>query len=63
MPFAPQAPTNAQLIPPARALRVTATYLVAFFNAFLNDQREEILNGPSREFPEITFDFGSARLP
>jgi len=63
MPFSPQAAANTQLIPPARALGVTATFLEAFFSEHLNGQRRPLLNGPSREFPEITFERGASRAP
>jgi pimeloyl-ACP methyl ester carboxylesterase len=63
MPFSPQATANTQLIPPVRAIRVTATFLEAFFNEHLNGQREPLLDGPSREFPEITFERGASRVP
>jgi dienelactone hydrolase len=63
MPFSPQAVANTQLISPARALRVTATFLEAFFNEYLNGQREPLLHGPSPEFPEITIERGASRVP
>jgi len=59
--FSAQAATSSQLIPPARALRVTATFLAAFFTKHLNGQPELLLNGPSGEYPEITFERGSSR--
>jgi len=65
MPFSPQAASNArsagESTPPARALRVTAAYLIAFFNQHLNDHREPLLNGPSAEYPEIAFERGVSR--
>ena len=60
MPFAPQAAPNTQLIPPARALRVTAAFVEAFFNEYLMGQRESILHGPTPQFPEITFQRGAS---
>src|SRR5262249_36239681 len=63
MPFLPPVAAKSQRIAPARALPVTAAFLEAFFNEHLNGQREPLLNGPSREYPEITFERGAPRAP
>jgi pimeloyl-ACP methyl ester carboxylesterase len=39
----------------ARAFEVVGTYVVAFFDRFLKGKRGVLLNGPSVEFPEISF--------
>jgi predicted dienelactone hydrolase len=46
---------------PARALQVTAKFILGFFNEFLNGQRETLLDGPSADYPEITFERGRPR--
>lgn len=45
-------------IEPARALRITSAYLVAFFDEYLNGQRRALLRGPSPAYPEVTFERG-----
>jgi predicted dienelactone hydrolase len=58
-----EARAPAGLIPPARALRITATYLEAFFNETLNGRREPLLSGASPDYPEISFERGPSRAP
>jgi len=61
MPFVPQGVSNPQngATTPARALRITARYLEAFFDRYLDGRREPLLDGPSADYPEVTFE----RLP
>ena len=43
-------------IDPARALTITKTYVEAFFGEYLEGRKSPLLNGPSPEYPEITFE-------
>jgi dienelactone hydrolase len=62
MPFArDDIPNGAEATPTARGLRITATFIEAFFNQYLNARREVLLSGPSKDYPEITFERGSSR--
>jgi len=56
MPFAQPSTPNAQLVAPSRGLVITATFVEAFFGNYLLDQHAGILSGPSREFPEVSFE-------
>jgi dienelactone hydrolase len=57
MPFMAQGTVSRpEWTQPARALRLTATFVEAFFNQHLNGKRERLLDGPSAEYPEITFE-------
>ena len=47
----------------ARALEITARYMAAFFNQYLNGQLERLLDGPDPQFPEVTFERGAGRPP
>ncbi|KOV92829.1 alpha/beta hydrolase family protein [Streptomyces sp. NRRL B-3648] len=40
---------------PARAVRIQQAYPLAFFDLHLRHRRRQLLDGPSREFPEVTF--------
>ncbi len=40
-------------IEPARALQITNAYLVAFFDQYLKGNRNNLLNGPSPDYPEV----------
>ena len=40
---------------PARAVRIQQAYPVAFFDQHLRHQRQRLLEGPSRAFPEVRF--------
>jgi predicted dienelactone hydrolase len=42
-------------IDPARALTITEKYVEAFFGEYLQGKRSPLLNAPSSEYPEITF--------
>jgi dienelactone hydrolase len=53
--------SRADLLPPARALQVTATFVEVFFNQYLNGRTERLLSGPSADYPEITFEQTSTR--
>jgi predicted dienelactone hydrolase len=43
-------------IEPARGLQITNAYLVAFFDQYLKGTPEELLQGPSSAYPEVTFE-------
>ncbi len=51
----PTSDAGANLISPARALRVTAVFAQAFFNQYLNGNRERLLDGPAVDYPEVGF--------
>ncbi|MCL5280336.1 MAG: hypothetical protein M1376_10565 [Planctomycetes bacterium] len=58
LPFFP-ASARAELvgtIDPARALTITKAYVEAFFGEYLEGKKSPLLNGPSPEYPEITFE-------
>jgi dienelactone hydrolase len=60
MPFQPEqvrhpAPGSGA-IQPARALAITAAYVEAFFDQYLKGRAGALLSGPSRDYPEITFE-------
>ena len=42
-------------IDPERTLRVTSDLLLAFFNTHLNGTLAPLLDGPSAEYPEVSF--------
>ena len=56
-------PERAGSTPAARGLRITATFIRAFFDQYLNGQTQPLLQGPSPQFPEITFERGIPRVP
>jgi hypothetical protein len=58
LPFIPASAKKAGLgtIDPARALTITKVYVEAFFGEYLEGRKSPLLNGPSREYPEITFE-------
>ena len=64
MPFLSQAapdprgpvPVLAGLIDPSRALAITVRYVVAFFDRYLSGTATSLLDGPSRDQPEVTFE-------
>lgn len=43
-------------IDPARALTITKAYVEAFFGEYLEGRKSPLLDGPSPEYPEITFE-------
>ena len=53
MPFTKN---RAGSIEPARALAVTRAYVVAFFDQHLLGKTSSLLNGPSQDYPEVTFE-------
>jgi predicted dienelactone hydrolase len=48
--------TGAGPIPVTRAMRVINAYTLAFFNQFLRNQPQLLLDGPSAEYPEVEFE-------
>jgi hypothetical protein len=57
LPFFPKsAKSEFGTIDPARALTITRTYVEAFFGEYLEGNKSPLLNGPSPEYPEITFE-------
>ena len=58
LPFIPTSVKRASLgtIDPARALTITTAYVEAFFGEYLEGRKSPFLNGPSPEYPEITFE-------
>jgi hypothetical protein len=52
----PASPASESLIDPARALRVTAVYVLAFFDQYLNRKTAALLNGVSSDYPEVVFE-------
>jgi len=56
MPFLPQT-VKAQMgsIDPTRALTITKAYVEAFFGEYLTGKKSSLWDGPSPEYPEITF--------
>jgi pimeloyl-ACP methyl ester carboxylesterase len=58
LPFIPASAKKAGLgtIDPARALTITEAYVGAFFGKYLEGRDSPLLSGPSREYPEITFE-------
>jgi hypothetical protein len=49
-------PASGSAIDPARAVRITAAYAVAFFDQYLNGKAAGLLNGASPDYAEITFE-------
>lgn len=47
--------SGAGRIDPRRAMHVINAYTLAFFEKYLNGEREPLLEGPSPEFPEVRF--------
>jgi hypothetical protein len=43
-------------IPGPRALQITNTYSLAFFDRALRGQAAPLLDAPSPEYPEVTFE-------
>ena len=43
-------------IDPERAWRVTADYALAFFGKYLKDEDQPLLDAPSPDYPEVTFE-------
>jgi dienelactone hydrolase len=62
LPFIPTGAKKAELgtIDPTRALAITKAYVGAFFGEYLEDKKSTLLNGPSPEYPEITFETNKA---
>jgi hypothetical protein len=58
LPFIPAGAKKAGLGPidPARALTITRAYVEAFFGEHLEGRKSPLLNGPSPEYPEISFE-------
>ena len=58
LPFIPMSAKKAALgtIDPAHALTITKAYVEAFFGEYLEGRKSPLLNGPSPEYPEITFE-------
>jgi hypothetical protein len=58
LPFIPTSAKKTELgtIDPARALTITIAYVEAFFGEYLEGKKSPLLNGPSPEYPEITFE-------
>jgi pimeloyl-ACP methyl ester carboxylesterase len=58
LPFIPTSEKMAKLgtIDPARALAITKAYVEAFFGEHLEGKKSPLLNGPSPDYPEITFE-------
>jgi dienelactone hydrolase len=58
LPFIPTSAKKAALgtIDPSRALTITKAYVRAFFGEYLEGRKSLLLNGPSPEYPEITFE-------
>jgi dienelactone hydrolase len=52
----PTLPASGSMIDPARAVRVTAAYVVAFFDQYLNGKAAALLNSASPDYPEVTFE-------
>jgi hypothetical protein len=40
-------------IEPARATQIVNAYSLAFFDRYLNDMEEPLLDGPSTDYPEV----------
>ena len=49
-------PASGRAIDPARALSVTAVYVEAFFDQYLNGKTAALLNGLSSDYPEVVFE-------
>jgi uncharacterized repeat protein (TIGR03803 family) len=47
------APLSGQLVPPARVTQIVRTYLLSFFNKFLQGEDDHLLDGPSPAYPEV----------
>jgi dienelactone hydrolase len=47
-------------IDPARALAITAAYIDAFFGEYLKGQSTSLLQGPSPDYPEVSFEKAQA---
>lgn len=58
LPFIPESAKKAGLgtIDPARALTISRAYVGAFFGKYLEGRDSPLLNGPSRDYPELTFE-------
>ncbi len=58
LPFVPPRVKQAELgtIDPARALTITKAYVETFFGECLEGRKSPFLDGPSPEYPEITFE-------
>ncbi len=58
LPFVPTSAKKDGLgtIDPGRALTITKAYVEAFFGEYLEGRKSPLLNGPSPEYPEITFE-------
>jgi hypothetical protein len=48
-------PASTGSIDPMRALTITARYAEAFFDQYLKGKTAALLNGPSRDYPEVVF--------
>jgi uncharacterized repeat protein (TIGR03803 family) len=46
-------PLSGQLLPPARVTQIVRTYLLSFFNKFLQGEDDHLLDGPSPAYPEV----------
>jgi predicted dienelactone hydrolase len=55
LPLLPQFADGAT-IDPERAWRITGDYALAFFNKYLNSEVVPLLDAPSPDYPEVTFD-------
>jgi hypothetical protein len=57
LPFLPASMrSSSSALDPARALTTTSAYVTAFFDQYLGAKPQSILDGPSPEYPEITFE-------
>ncbi len=58
LPFIPASAKKAGLGPidPVRALTITKAYVEAFFGEYLDGRKSPLLNGPSPDYPEVTFE-------
>jgi dienelactone hydrolase len=58
LPFIPASVKKASpgTIDTARALTITKAYVEAFFGQYLEGKKSPLLNGPSPDYPEITFE-------
>lgn len=63
MPFVPQAVKTKMGggIDPARALNIAKVYVEAFFGEYLEGKKSPLLDGPSSEYPELTFETNNQR--
>jgi hypothetical protein len=57
LPFVPESvKAGMGTIDPSRAIRLTATYIDAFFDKYLNDRNSSLLEKTSPDYPEVTIE-------